>query len=260
MNFLRRRRRLVELMTAALIMSCFKSIRVRAFAADIMIRQTARFGFVSAMLFSAGLAAHAQISVTVDRNLGSDANPEFRFKSVRSPVKDDAGAKAKLMLLAGETDPAGAGLSALTDGVLPASNDQPKSNFSFDSGSSGGRFSMDLGSVIDIKQVNSYSWHSGARGPQVYALYASVGDDPKFCAEPDGSVDPATCGWKLITSIDTRRGRGDGGGQYGVSITDARGVLGKYRYLLFDCSATETDDDLGNTFFSEIDVIVKKSP
>ena len=46
--------------------------------------------------------------------------------------------------------------------------------------------------------------------------------------------------------------------QYGVSITDASGALGKYRYLLFDCIETETDDPWGNTFYSEIDVVAKK--
>ncbi len=220
-----------------------------------------RFSFLAAMLISVVLTARAQITVTVDRNLGGDANPEFKFKLVRSPLKDDAAARARLTLLAGEADPAGADLSALTDGILPTGENQPKSNFSFDSGSSGGRFSMDLGRVIEIRQINSYSWHSGNRAPQVYRLYASNGADPQFCAEPRGDVDPASCGWTLITSVDTRRGRGGGGeGQYGASINDARGSLGKYRYLLFECSATETDDDAGNTFFSEIDVVAKKSP
>ena len=226
-----------------------------------MTRHFFRFSFIAAMLLGAALAGRAQITVTVDRNLGRDANPEFRFKLVRPPVKDDAAARARLTLLAGQADPAGADLSALTDGILPTAENQSKSNFSFDSGSSGGRFSMDLGSVIEIKQINSYSWHSGNGAPQVYALYASDGADPKFCAEPKGDVDPASCGWTLVTSVDTRRGRGgDSGGQYGASINDARGSLGKYRYLLFECSATETDDDAGNTFFSEIDVVAKKSP
>jgi hypothetical protein len=56
--------------------------------------------------------------------------------------------------------------------------------------------------------------------------------------------------------VDTRPRQGEGGGQYGVSITDASGVLGKYRYLLFVCVATEADDDWGNTFYSEVDVVV----
>jgi hypothetical protein len=43
-----------------------------------------------------------------------------------------------------------------------------------------------------------------------------------------------------------------------VSVSDATGVLGKYRYLLFDLFVVETADEYGNTFYSEIDVIEKK--
>ena len=49
------------------------------------------------------------------------------------------------------------------------------------------------------------------------------------------------------------------GGQYGVSVTNSSGALGKFRYLLFDVVPTETDDPWGNTFFSEIDVVGKKA-
>jgi hypothetical protein len=43
-----------------------------------------------------------------------------------------------------------------------------------------------------------------------------------------------------------------------VSIADAGGMLGKFRYLLFDVVPTETDDPWGNTFFSEIVVPARK--
>jgi hypothetical protein len=117
---------------------------------------------------------------------------------------------------------------------------------------------MDLGSVIEITQINSYSWHPDTRGLQVYLVYASDGADPKFIAEPKGTTDPTSAGWKLLATVDTRPKTGQGGGQYGVSITDAAGRLGKYRYLLFDFVATEMDDDWGNTFYSELDEVAKK--
>src|SRR2546430_1701971 len=82
--------------------------------------------------------------------------------------------------------------------------------------------------------------------------------DFKFNLEPDAKTDPTSCGWKLIASVDTRPKQGASGGQYGVSITDASGSLGKFRYLLFDAVPTESDDAWGNTFFSEIDVVAKK--
>ncbi len=45
-----------------------------------------------------------------------------------------------------------------------------------------------------------------------------------------------------------------------MSISDPAGIIGKYRHLLFDISATEKDDPFGNTFYSEIDVIDAAGP
>jgi hypothetical protein len=207
-------------------------------------------------MLSLAMSPHAQVKMSVDHNAGGTA--EFKFKNVPAPVKDDAGSKAKFALIVGELDPNGADFQALTDGMLPANEDQPAANLFFNAGGTGGRFRMDLGSVIEIAQVNSYSWHPNTRGPQVYLLYGSDGADPKFNPEPKGNTDPTTAGWKLLATVDTRPGTGQGGGQYGVGITDSKGVLGKYRYLLFDILATEMDDDWGNTFYSEVDVVAKK--
>src|SRR5258708_29451995 len=101
------------------------------------------------------LAANAlpQVTVTVDRNTGSDATSAFVFKHVPSPRKDDTGGKARVSLVVGQSDLAGAGLRALTDGLLPASEDDPANNFFFNADTDGGRILMDLGSVIEISQV-----------------------------------------------------------------------------------------------------------
>lgn len=162
------------------------------------------------------------------------------------------------MLIVGERDGNGGDLSALTDGILPTDEDEPRKNFFFKAGTSGGRFRMDFGNVIDIAQVNSYSWHSDSRAPQIYNLYASDGAGPDFNLAPDARTHPASCGWKLIATVDTTVKWGPEGGQYGVSITDSSGSLGRYRYLLFDAIETETDDPFGNTFFSEVDVVANK--
>ena len=193
--------------------------------------------------------------VTIDRNIGSDASPAFKFKHVPSPVKENAASGAKLKLVVGEADDNGAGLTALNDGVLPIEEDDLERNFFFAAGSNGGRVLMDLGRSIDIAQVNTYSWHPNTRGPQVYTLFASDGADPKFNREPGDKTHPANCGWKLIASVDTRSSGAAGGGQYGVSIGNPSASLGKFRYLLFDVVPTEMEDDWGNTFFSEINVI-----
>ena len=217
-----------------------------------------RLGLIVFMVATAGLAAPPEVRVIVERNTGTDATPQFKFKNVPSPAKGDAAAHSKARLILGERDPAGAELTALSDGVLPENEDQPGANFFFDAGGYGGRILMDFSSAIEIAQVNSYSWHSGSRAPQLYNLFASDGTDPKFNLEPDSRTDPPTCGWKLVATVDTRPKQGDPGGQYGVSISDSSGSLGKYRYLLFDVVPTETDDPWGNTFFSEISVIAKR--
>jgi hypothetical protein len=219
--------------------------------------QFIRLGFSLLVLAGCTAIAASQVKTTIDHNTGSAATSAFKFKRVPSPVKDNAAAGAKLKLVVGIADPGSGGLKALTDGVLPEDEDDPSSNFFFGAGSDGGRFLLDLGVPMDIAQVNTYSWHADTRGPQVYNLFASDGADPRFNPAPDSHTDPATCGWKLIVTVDTHPAQGESGGQYGVSITDAGGVLGKFRYLLFDSIPTEYDDPWGNTFFSEVNVIAK---
>jgi len=192
-----------------------------------------------------------------DHNPNSSATREFKFKDVPSPVANDAAATAKLTLIDGELDAGSAPLSALVDGRLPSDEDEPGANVFFNAGGSGGRFSMDFGKPIDIVAVNSYSWHPNTRGPQLYKLYAAEGSEPQLNPSPKRGVDPATCGWRFIATVSTLPQQGEHGGQYGVSVRDANGCLGKYRYLLFDCYVTELYDNWGNTFYSEIDVIAK---
>lgn len=218
-----------------------------------MTRWTVNFLIAALATLSLISIARGQVTVAIDHNPAGTGS--FNFTKVPAPVKDDAGAGAKWLLLVGELDPNGGGFNALTDGILPTRQDHPAANFFSSAGTFGGRFRLDLGKVLEIAQVNSYSWHPNTRGPQVYLLYASDGANPKFNPEPKGYVDPTTAGWKLLTIVDTREKYGRVGGQYGVSVRAANGILGKYRYLLFDTVATETDDDWGNTFYSEIDVI-----
>ena len=189
--------------------------------------------------------------VTFEHNPNDIANREFKFKNIASPAKDDAAAKAKLTLIDGDLDQGGAELAALIDGRLPRDEDEPSANVYFRAGSSGGRFRMDFGAPIDVRQVNTYSWHPNTRGPQLYKLYAADGSESNLNLDPKRGVDPASCGWKLIALVSTLSDRGEEGGQYAASVTG----LGKYRHLLFDCYVTELHDNWGNTFYSEIDVI-----
>lgn len=216
-----------------------------------------RLVFTGFMLLFLAVAAHAQVRITIDQNDNKTANAEYKFQRVPSPARNDAAAKAILTLVDAEADGNSADIGVLTDGLLPDAEDQPRRNFFLNTGTGGGRLRMDLGSVMAIAQINSYSWHSNSRGPQVYRVWASDGADPNFNPAPKGTIDPAKCGWKSIAIVDTRTDEEDGG-QYGVSISDVSGSLGKFRYLLFDLYPVEVADNSGNTFYSEIDVVAKK--
>jgi hypothetical protein len=193
----------------------------------------------------------AETTTTIDHLDNDDATASFAFKSVPPPSTNDAATSARFSIVDGEADPNSGSLDKLHDGGLPEEADQPEENFFFAAGSDGGRLKVDLGRAIDIRQVNTYSWHPETRAPQSYRLYASDGTAANFNAAPAKPAAPDQCGWTLLASVKTQ----PDGGQFGVSIANPPGNLGKFRYLLFDILATEHDDAFGNTFFSEIDVV-----
>lgn len=215
--------------------------------------------FALALALAGSLSARAEVKVTVGHNNNDNAGPSFRFLNVPPPAHKNAAIGAKFVIVDGEMDPASGGLEKLNDGRLPGEEDQPDENFFFNAGTKGGRLELDLGSVIGIKQIQTYSWHPSDRGPQVYKLYAADGSSKDFNSTPTNGINPESCGWKQIASVNTRTNGGDAGGQYGVKISDADGLVGKYRYLLFDVASTENDDGFGNTFYSEINVIDDKA-
>jgi hypothetical protein len=210
-------------------------------------------------LLAVALTVDAEIKTVVNYNDRQQASAAFKFETVPAPRKGDAASKAQFSIVNGAMDPSGGSLDKLHDGRLPTSDDEPSANFFFNAGTAGGRLAIDLGSAITVKQINTFSWHASARGPQVYELYGNEGTSGEL--PPAGKdADLAKLGWKLITKVDTRPKEGSGGGQYGVSISDSEGALGKFRYLLFDMARTEARDSFGNTFYSEIDVIDRDAP
>src|SRR4030095_6046518 len=210
-------------------------------------------------LLAVASVAAAEGKITVDPADNDAAAPGFKSLKVPAPLRGDAGAKAKLSIIDGDRAPNSGDIARLHAGAVPNGSDQPGSTFFFRAETDGGRIVADLGSVIEVKQVNSYSWHPGTRGPQVYRLYASDGTGANFNAEPKHTVDPVKAGWKLVATVDTRPDGKAVGGQYGVAITDDSGSLGKARYFLFDINRTEDADAFGNTFFSEIDILDKNA-
>jgi len=213
-----------------------------------------------AALLASALLSHGEIKVVVERNDGEHATADFKFKNIPRPSSSDAASQAAFVIVDGRRDPNGGDLDVLHNGRVPAEDDQPSENLFFRAGTDGGRLLIDLGAGIEIKQINTYSWHPNTRGPQVYHLYASDGKGEAFNAQPKRGTEPEKCGWKLIAKVDTRSKDTEAGGQYGVSIADPDGSLGKYRYLLFDIFRTEDTDGFGNTFYSEIDVLDRNAP
>ena len=204
-------------------------------------------------VFVAGLAAKAEVRPVVAR--GTNPGPEFKLENVPPPSKNDAAGKATITLVDGSRDGNGGEVAVLNDGVVPRADDEPRANFFFAAGTEGGRLLVDLGAAVEVKQVNTYSWHPGTRGPQVYTLFGSDGSAADFNARPGRDTKPEAAGWKQIAAVDSRPKEGDPGGQYGVSVADPAGTLGKFRYLLLDVAPTEKEDGFGNTFYSEIDVV-----
>lgn len=202
----------------------------------------------------------AAVQVTVGYNDDRQATAAFSFTNLPSASKVDAAATARFSIAAGARDENGGSIRCLTDGLLPETPDDPANNFFFARGSEPGRLVADLGRVIEVKAVNSYSWHPGGRAPQVYRLYGSDGAAAGFNSLPAAAGDLLETGWQLVAAVDTRRQFGHQGGQYGVSVTDPAGALGKFRYLLFEVATTDPKDPFGHTFFSEIDVVDANAP
>src|SRR5438105_1479727 len=116
--------------------------------------------------------AWAEIKTAVEHLDNTTATAGFHFKNLPAPSKDDAAAKAKVSIVEGERDPNSGDVERLIDGQLPTDADAPDDSFFFNEGSDGGRFLIDLRKPIQIKEINTYSWHPNTRGPQVYKLYA----------------------------------------------------------------------------------------
>lgn len=188
----------------------------------------------------------------------SGTDKGFKLGAVPAPSRNDAAASATFTLVDGNRDGNGGALTVLHDGRVPYEQDEPARNFFFQNGSNGGRIEVDLGKVVSIKSIHSYSWHPRARGPQVYKVYAAKGGGNGFTDAPKRNTYPASCGWKAIAAVDTRKN--GQGGQHAVSISDPGSNLGEFRYLLFDIESPDTKDPQANTFLSEIDVVDANGP
>lgn len=197
----------------------------------------------------------AGVQVTTGFNELAKASVDFKIESIPIPSSNDAASRGVWIAVGGQPDGNSAPLGVLSDGQLPASSDEPKCSLFFRDGTDGGRLLLDLGRVISIREINSYSWHRDTRAPQVYKVYASDGLPDGSGGYPGIAANPESTGWILVAKVDTRRKGGSQGGQHGVNIAGNGRALGKYRFLLFDVWTVSYANIVSNTFFNEIDVV-----
>ncbi|BCX48855.1 conserved hypothetical protein [Haloferula helveola] len=182
----------------------------------------------------------------------------FQSKGIPSPATNDAATSANFKLLSGMADPNGASLDVLHDGRIPRSEDDPRSNFFFAGGSNGGRILVDLGKVIDVSSIATYSWHPGSRAAQKYQVYVADGSAEGFSAELKEDADPTKAGWEKLGEVDTS---GEQPGQHAARLSPAKGKsLGKCRWVLFEVRKNPNAGPFNDTFFSEIDIIDAAGP
>lgn len=178
----------------------------------------------------------------------------FSFPRIARPAVDDLAAKGTWRVIAGRPDRNSGGSVCLSDGRIPRSSDDPRANFFFAAGTGEGLLVLELQQAAEIRQIVSYSWHTGGRAPQVYTLYGATGEEPGF-RFPAAVQDLAgLTGWSRLATVDSRSA-GIAGGQHAVQVSDAAGSLGRFRHLLFHVLAADPADRFGQTFFSEIDVV-----
>jgi hypothetical protein len=116
-------------------------------------------------------------------------------------------------------------LPRLTDGEVPQNGDDPGRVVFFDQAT--GRIVADLGSTQRVARINTYSRHRADRAPQRFKLWGSDKADADAKAEA-----PDAAGWTLVAEVDSSS-FGDGG-KHGSCVTNLGGIVGSYRFLLFE--------------------------
>ena len=215
--------------------------------------QASVWASTAGMIVGCACAAVGGVEVRLGRSAWGDG---FRFDAVPLPSNNDAATGARFTLVDGAGDRAGGGTAVLHDGLVPSDGDQPAKNFFFQGGRGGGRLLADLGRVVSVREVNTYSWHTGTRGRRSIRCRPQKG----VGRAPKRGFDPEAEGWRRLARVDTRLAEDDGGGQCGVSVCRPSGILGSFRHILFDMEPTERSDPFGNTFYSEIDVVDTEGP
>ena len=142
--------------------------------------------------------------------------------------------------------------SLLLDGAGQSNPNAPLESVFFRDHTSGA-FLVDLGHMVSISKINTYSWHQHHaieahrhRAQQRFTLYGYPDD-----TLPDLSRPLEETGWTRIARVHSDEFFHvneplDRPAQQASSITATQGEVGRFRYLLWDVKH--------HTFFGELDV------
>lgn len=153
-------------------------------------------------------------------------------------------------------------LEVLVNGRTQRNHDDPDQSLFFRNDTTG-YLIFDLGRVIPVTSIHTYSWHrnkddleSTLRAVQRYTLWGARENRPAGLPGRKNSG-----GWERIARVDTDvffqvDERTDRPSQQACRLLPAEGAIGEFRYLLFEVLPTI---DIGadaprHTFFSEIDI------
>jgi len=208
----------------------------------------------------------------ITRIESGDQTTDFRFPTIEPPSNADyadaAQGHATIQVLRGELlqgKGASGPVSVLLDGRGQTHEDAPEDS-SFFQNDATGSFLLDLGQVVSISKINSYSWHQNTthdwqrhRAVQKFTLYGFAGERP-----PAAEMDHEQAGWVRIARIDSDdyfrvRELLERPAQQACSITSAGGEIGRFRYLLWEVEPTLIMPlrHLNNTFYGEFDVFAE---
>jgi hypothetical protein len=214
---------------------------------------------VSDLLQAQDEAAGKRLSIEVRRRQATLAIDVADYGFVVAEYRDSADFKTfplappsavlPARVTAGEPGTMNDPISVLTDGKI-ARNYGPV----FGNGVVDGVYKLDLGAVVSIAQVNTFSYNqNGNRGRQRFVLYGS-----RATADPGWNVeDPAV--FTPLIDLDTARApRSD---FVGTSVRRSGGrPLGSYRWLVWAVSPVTSVAGGENTAFQEFQVIAAPEP
>lgn len=210
--------------------------------------------------------------VSIRIEAGEDT-PEFRFPSIPAPSAEDFAdqqlgrARAdwwrpdkseKGAYLGARTGPPG----VLLDGKGQANPSDFRHSFFFQRDIPEGLILLDLGEVVPVSRVHTYSWNQGTqsrdRATQRYVLWGCKDSLPSASPSEDDHA-----GWTRIARVDTdaffqKQARSVRPAQQASAIFSYGGSLGEFRYLLVQAFPTLVPDTPSfHSLYGEIDVFTE---